>query len=77
SEEHRERANTGNRRVFASLRERGTALGAAGAQDWERVTLALIDLPLTVVRRHLRAGEPMPPYAEDLAERCAQALLQT
>lgn len=77
SEEHRERANAGNRRVFAALRERGAALGAAGAQDWERVTLALIDLPLTVVRRHLRAGDTMPPYAEDLAEQCAEALLQT
>ncbi|MEV7524423.1 TetR/AcrR family transcriptional regulator [Streptomyces sp. NPDC091371] len=75
SEEHRDRANAGNRRVFASLRELGTALGATGALDRERVALALIDVPLTVVRRHLRVGEPMPAYAEELAEECAAALL--
>ncbi|MGR4883580.1 TetR/AcrR family transcriptional regulator [Streptomyces sp. LARHCF249] len=75
SEEHRDRADAGNRRVFASLRELGTALGATGPLDRERVALALVDLPLTVVRRHLRAGDTMPPYAEELAEASAAALL--
>ncbi|MFE2170217.1 TetR/AcrR family transcriptional regulator [Streptomyces sp. NPDC059447] len=77
SEEHRARADAGNARVFASLRELGTALGAAGSLDHERFTLAVVDLPLTLVRRHLRAGDLLPPYAEDLAEQCAEALLQT
>lgn len=77
SQEHRDRADQGNRRVFGSLGELGAALGAAGARDRERLTLALVDLPLTVVRRHLRAGEPLPPYAEDLAEESAAALLYT
>ncbi|WP_329386653.1 TetR/AcrR family transcriptional regulator [Streptomyces sp. NBC_01351] len=75
SEEHRERADAGNRRVFASLGELATALGAAGALDRDRVVLAVVELPLTVVRRHLRAGDTMPPYAEELAEESAAALL--
>ncbi|MFG2980414.1 TetR family transcriptional regulator [Streptomyces sp. NPDC048258] len=77
SEEHTRRADSGNARVYASLGSLGEALGAAGPQDQERVTLALVDLPLAVVRRHLRAGQPLPPHTEDLAEECAAALLQT
>ncbi|MEU0161262.1 hypothetical protein ABZ154_21120 [Streptomyces sp. NPDC006261] len=34
-----------------------------------------MDLPLAVVRRHLRAGRPLPAHAEDLAEEAAAALL--
>ncbi|MFJ8016674.1 TetR/AcrR family transcriptional regulator [Streptomyces sp. NPDC096339] len=76
SEEHRDRADAGNARAFASLRELGTALGAAGALGWERIALAVIELPLSVVRRHLRAGDALPPYAEELAEECAAALIE-
>ncbi|MCP9986036.1 MULTISPECIES: TetR/AcrR family transcriptional regulator [Streptomyces] len=75
SEEHVRRADLGNRRVLASLGALAEALGATDERSRERVTLALIDLPLSVVRRHLRAGEPLPPYAEDLVEECAAALL--
>ncbi|MEV4613055.1 TetR/AcrR family transcriptional regulator [Kitasatospora sp. NPDC049258] len=75
SEEHKERADLGNQRVFGSLATLAEALGAAGPQDRDRVTLALIDLPLSVVRRHLRAGRPLPPYAEDLAEESSATLL--
>ncbi|MBC9715138.1 TetR/AcrR family transcriptional regulator [Streptomyces sp. TRM66268-LWL] len=75
SEEHKERADLGNGRVFASLTSLAEALGATNARDHERITLALIDLPLSVVRRHLRAGQPLPPHAEDLAEECTAALL--
>ncbi|WP_405495260.1 TetR/AcrR family transcriptional regulator [Streptomyces sp. NBC_00096] len=75
SEEHKERADLGNRRVFGRLRSLAEDLGATGPQDHERIVLALIDLPLSVVRRHLRAGQPLPPHAEDLAEECAAALL--
>ncbi|MER6998202.1 helix-turn-helix domain-containing protein [Streptomyces sp. NPDC000410] len=74
-EEYRERADRGNRRVFARLGEIGEALGAGGAQGADRVTLALVDVPLTVIRRHLRAGQPLPPHAEDLAEESAARLL--
>ncbi|MFD4394565.1 TetR/AcrR family transcriptional regulator [Kitasatospora sp. NPDC058397] len=75
SEEHKERADLGNRRVLDSIGSLAETLGAAGPQDHERITLALIDLPLSVVRRHLRAGQPLPPHAEDLTEECTTALL--
>ncbi|MFE5754623.1 TetR family transcriptional regulator [Streptomyces massasporeus] len=75
SEEHARRADLGNERVFVSLRALAEALGAKDERGRERVTLALVDLPLSVVRRHLRAGELLPPYAEDLTEECSVALL--
>lgn len=51
------------------------ALGATDEQARDRVTVALVDLPLSVVRRHLRAGAALPPHAESLAEECTAALL--
>ncbi|MFF3002582.1 TetR/AcrR family transcriptional regulator [Kitasatospora sp. NPDC057940] len=75
SEEHQERADLGSRRVFGAIASLAEALGAAAPRDHERITLALIDLPLSVVRRHLRAGQPLPPHAEDLTEECTTALL--
>ncbi|MER7956924.1 TetR/AcrR family transcriptional regulator [Streptomyces sp. NPDC096030] len=75
SEEHRERADRGNAHVFARLDELGTAIGATGPEGKDRIILALIDLPLAVIRRHLRAGLPLPSHAEDLAEKSAAALL--
>ncbi|MFF3071725.1 TetR/AcrR family transcriptional regulator [Kitasatospora sp. NPDC057936] len=75
SDEHRRRADDGNRRVRASLAELATALGAEGPQAAERVALAVVDLPLSLVRRHLRSGDPLPAHAEDLAEQCTAALL--
>ncbi|WP_406865024.1 TetR/AcrR family transcriptional regulator [Streptomyces sp. HUAS MG47] len=75
SEEHRKRADRGNARVFARLGGLGAALGATGPEGQDRVVLALIDLPLAVIRRPLRARLPLPPHAEDLAEESAAALL--
>ncbi|MFE5809804.1 TetR/AcrR family transcriptional regulator [Streptomyces sp. NPDC056491] len=75
SEEHTGRADSGNRRVYSALHTLAASLGATEPQDLDRITLALVDLPLSVVRRHLRAGEPLPPHAEDLAEESAAALL--
>ncbi|MFI6144458.1 TetR/AcrR family transcriptional regulator [Streptomyces sp. NPDC051109] len=75
SEEHRERADRGNERVFARLGLIGAALGLTGPEGRDRIALALIDLPLAVVRRPLRAGDALPPHAEDLAEESAAALL--
>ncbi|MEU7027989.1 TetR/AcrR family transcriptional regulator [Streptomyces sp. NPDC046275] len=75
SEEHRRRADAGNGRIFEALAALAQALGARDEQDRDRVALALIDLPLTVVRRHLRAGSTLPPHAEDLTEQCTTALL--
>ncbi|RCG23044.1 TetR/AcrR family transcriptional regulator [Streptomyces diacarni] len=77
SEEHRRRADRGNARVFAEVGALAERLGAHGAEATERLTLALIDLPLSVVRRHLRASGALPGYAESLVEDCAEALLAT
>ncbi|WP_405576518.1 TetR/AcrR family transcriptional regulator [Streptomyces sp. NBC_01092] len=76
SEEHTRRADSGNRQVFASLSALAEALDATDEQGLDRVTLALVDLPLAMVRRHLRAGTPLPPHAEDLTEECTKALLR-
>ncbi|MCX4449439.1 TetR/AcrR family transcriptional regulator [Streptomyces sp. NPDC087866] len=75
SDEHRARADRGGRRVRAALAALAAGLGADGPADRERVALAVIDLPLSVVRRPLRAGRPLPAHAERLAEECTAALL--
>ncbi|MEU8565593.1 TetR/AcrR family transcriptional regulator [Streptomyces cyaneofuscatus] len=75
SEEHTHRADRGDRRVRSALGSLARSLGAEGARDSERVALAVVDLPLSVVRRHLRAGRPLPAHAEDLAEEATAALL--
>ncbi|MFJ8692084.1 TetR/AcrR family transcriptional regulator [Streptomyces roseolilacinus] len=75
SEEHTRRADAGNRRVFATLEALTESLGAMDEQGRDRIVLALVDLPLSVVRRHVRAGTPLPPHAEDLIEECTAALL--
>ncbi|MFD4131486.1 TetR/AcrR family transcriptional regulator [Streptomyces goshikiensis] len=75
SGEHTARADSGNGRVFAAVGSLARALGATDEQARDRVTVALVDLPLSVVRRHLRAGVPLPPHAESLAEECTAALL--
>ncbi|MFJ5230982.1 TetR/AcrR family transcriptional regulator [Kitasatospora sp. NPDC088391] len=75
STEYARRAETGNRRVLDAVTELAARAGAATEADLDRAVLALVELPLAVVRRHLRAGSPLPPHAEDLAERCATDLL--
>ncbi|MER7734257.1 helix-turn-helix domain-containing protein [Streptomyces erythrochromogenes] len=75
SEEHTRRADSGNERVYAAIGGLAASLGFADARGLDRVVLALIELPLSVVRRPLRAGEPLPAHAEDLAGECAAALL--
>ncbi|WP_367048427.1 TetR/AcrR family transcriptional regulator [Streptomyces sp. Je 1-332] len=69
------RADRGNQRVYTALASVAAALGAEDPQATEGVMLALVDLPLALVRRHLRAGKPLPAHAEDLAEESATALL--
>ncbi|MFE7142787.1 TetR family transcriptional regulator [Streptomyces sp. NPDC057644] len=75
SEEHAQRADRGELRVRSTFGALAKSLGADGERDSERVVLAVVDLPLSVVRRHLRAGRPLPAHAEDLAEEAAAALL--
>ncbi|MFD7234518.1 TetR/AcrR family transcriptional regulator [Streptomyces syringium] len=73
--EQADRADRGHRRVRDAVAGLATALGATDTAARERVSLAVIDLPLSLVRRHLRAGEALPAHAEDLAEQCTAALL--
>ncbi|MER7754106.1 helix-turn-helix domain-containing protein [Kitasatospora sp. NPDC097643] len=65
----------GGRRVRKALAGLAERLGAGTALDVDRIALAVVSLPLAVVRGHLRAGSPLPPHAEELAERCALDLL--
>ncbi|MFI2031183.1 TetR/AcrR family transcriptional regulator [Streptomyces buecherae] len=76
-EEYAVRADRGNRRVLAAVSGLAEQLGATAPADAERVVLALIDIPLALVRRHLRGVGRLPAHAEDLAERCAADLLAT
>ncbi|MGW6912927.1 TetR/AcrR family transcriptional regulator [Kitasatospora sp. NPDC054939] len=73
--EYAERADADNRRVFGAVAELGGRLGAADPVGQERVALALVDLPLALVRRHLRDGGTLPAYAEELAEHTTTDLL--
>ncbi|WP_407565825.1 helix-turn-helix domain-containing protein [Streptomyces sp. 184] len=75
SKPHRHRADAGNERVHAALAALAAVLDLRGPEAADRITLALIDLPLALVRRHLRSGTALPPHAEDLAEQGAAALL--
>ncbi|TQF02775.1 TetR/AcrR family transcriptional regulator [Kitasatospora acidiphila] len=79
SQEHRLRADRGNQRVHSALAALAALLSAGepakDPQAVERVVLALIELPLSLVRRHLRAGAQLPEHAERLAEECADDLL--
>ncbi|MEU9123047.1 TetR/AcrR family transcriptional regulator [Streptomyces sp. NPDC048506] len=75
SEDHLRRADEGNMKVRAAVAALAGALGVHGRLGLERVSLAIIDLPLSLVRRHLRGGEPLPAHAEELAEECTDALL--
>jgi AcrR family transcriptional regulator len=57
---------------FDALAER---LGIHDDIGRQRVRFAVVELPLAVVRPHLRAGNPPPPLAEALIEDCYRAVL--
>ncbi|MFC0597996.1 TetR/AcrR family transcriptional regulator [Streptomyces palmae] len=74
-EEFTQRADKGHERALGAVAELAKRLGATTEPDIDQVMLAVVELPLAVVRRYLRAGSPMPLYVEDLAQRCAMDLL--
>ncbi|WP_224275543.1 TetR/AcrR family transcriptional regulator [Streptomyces sp. LS1784] len=74
-EEYVRRANDGDQRVRTAVVAVADLIAPGSAPAVDRTRLALIDLPLAVVRRHLRSGEPLPDHAEALAEDGAEALL--
>lgn len=67
----RRRVEQANSQVRAAMDDLVRRLGA----DADQVVLAMVDLPYAVVRRYLKAGQPIPPHAPDLAHRAAIALL--
>ncbi|WTW98877.1 TetR/AcrR family transcriptional regulator [Streptomycetaceae bacterium NBC_01309] len=69
------RAEEGHRRVREALSGLGESLGVQGELERDQLALAVIDLPLAVVRGPLRTGAPIPTRAQELAERSARALL--
>ncbi|MEU3350907.1 helix-turn-helix domain-containing protein [Streptomyces sp. NPDC037389] len=73
--EYAQRADDGNKRVLGAVAELADRVGATTESDRDRVMLAVVELPLAVVRRYLRADRSLPAHAEDLAERCATDLL--
>ncbi|WP_354644682.1 TetR/AcrR family transcriptional regulator [Kitasatospora camelliae] len=74
-EEYVRRADRGNRHALGAVAALAAGLGASHPADIERVTLALIDLPIALVRRHMRDGGTLPAHAEQLAEDCTSSLL--
>lgn len=70
NERDTDRAHRGNQRVMDGVR----TLGAELAVPIDRVTLAVVDLPLAVVRRYA-PGSTIPPSATELAASCARDLL--
>jgi AcrR family transcriptional regulator len=58
----------------AALRAVATALGG-GRDTLDRVILAVVDIPYAVVRRRLRAGDPISRRAEALVEESVRALI--
>ncbi|GGR98414.1 putative transcriptional regulator, TetR family protein [Streptomyces aureoverticillatus] len=69
------RAEEGHRRVGEAVAGLCAALGAEAGPAADRVTLAVIDMPLTIVRRHVRRGQELPAHAEELAGESALLLL--
>jgi AcrR family transcriptional regulator len=59
------------RRLHRKLR----GLLAGLPADADRVNAAVIDIPYAVVRRHLLAGQKIPPSAEAVVADCARALI--
>ncbi len=73
----KKRLEDDNRRALGAVRTTAKRLGARTALDQDRVTVALLDVPYGLVRRHLRAGGGIPKHAADLAEEVTRALLTT
>ncbi|GHC57544.1 TetR/AcrR family transcriptional regulator [Streptomyces flavofungini] len=69
------RAAAGHRRVGEAVAGLCAALGAEAGPAADRVALAVIDMPLTIVRRQLRRGQELPAHAEELAGESALLLL--
>jgi AcrR family transcriptional regulator len=63
--------------IETAIRTLAARLQLRGVDGIERATLAIVDLPYAIVRRHLRAGRPVPPRAAQQAADAAAAILNT
>ena len=73
--EMQQRLNDAQQRTATAFDRLGRRAGVSGRAGRERITFALADIPLALVRRHLKAGEPIPSGAEDLVATTTRALL--
>lgn len=64
-----------NAEVMAAITDLAGRLGARTPAEIDRVVLAIVDVPYTLVRRHLRTDRTVPAHAADLAADAAEALL--
>lgn len=60
--------------VAAAIDALAGKLGSEGEEGRERIALAVVDIPLALVRRHLNAGEALPEGAEQAIEPAVRAL---
>ena len=77
SEELGEELSTLNAGVVAAIRAHATRRYGeeADAAAVRRVVFALVDVPYAAGRRHLIAGEPPPPFIDDLVTETLQCVL--
>ncbi|MDA3629785.1 TetR/AcrR family transcriptional regulator [Saccharopolyspora sp. WRP15-2] len=73
--EARERLEKGNAQVDEALGGLAERLGRSGESGRARVFLAVVDLPLAVVRRHLGRGGPIPDLEVGTVTDAVQDLL--
>jgi AcrR family transcriptional regulator len=70
----RERLTRANRRVVRAVHDLARELGDVSVRGVDRVRLATVDVPYSIVRRY--RGRRLPRHAEDLAADAATALLR-
>ncbi len=75
-QEQQQRLRRANRRAMHGVRDLTRRLGLDDSRGRELVTMVVLDLPYSAVRRHLRSGTPIPRYAEDLAAESAGTVLR-
>ncbi|NEW57541.1 TetR/AcrR family transcriptional regulator [Nocardia cyriacigeorgica] len=73
--EQQQRLERMNRRVMGTVRELTRRLGLDTARGRELIIMIVLDLPYSVVRRHLRSGTTIPRYSEQLIAESVRAAL--
>jgi AcrR family transcriptional regulator len=73
-EHARKKLASRNRAAIRAVRAAARRAGATTTADYERFTIAVLDVPYGIVRRHLR-GRGIPAYAPSTAEQTARAIL--